>query len=90
MGAASRLLLVGPSALLGMGDNDEMTLSRLIGVSSRVIWATEAACATIVVAFVIAQFPRHERIRTISWTGAGTILGWASLLTFGRYIGLPI
>lgn len=90
IGAASRIVFVGPGTLIGTALNDERTIGGLLGMSAGLLWAAEAGFAALILSWLIRQLPRLTRWRTVAWILIGASIGWGSALTFGRYIGLPI
>ena len=86
----SRILMIGPTALLNTGMNDERTVAQLLGVPAGVVWIVEALIATAAVSFVALTTPLAQPHRSVMAIAAAIVLGWLSAFTVGRAFGLPI
>ena len=82
--------IVGPQTLLGNGLNDERTIGRILDVSPRVLWSLEAFVAAVGLVLVARAWPEEGKRTVFLWLALMVLMGWATTLTLGPLLGLPI
>jgi hypothetical protein len=87
--AATRILFIAPSVILGPGNYDESTIATILGLPVRLITGAETLVAIVAVVLLLRKTPIPRRA-AIAGTVIGILLGVVTIGVFGPLLGLPI